>query len=168
MSKIKIAGIIKESIVDGPGIRLVVFTQGCIHNCKNCHNPETHSLDKGNYIEIREIISMVEKNPILDGITISGGEPFLQAEELMDLSKRIKKLKLNIIIYTGYIFEDIIEKSKKDKVYEDILKEVDIIVDGPYIEEKKNLLLKFRGSENQRIIDVKKSLKENKIMEIEI
>ena len=162
--QIKIAGIVKESIVDGPGIRLVVFTQGCVHNCIGCHNPETHSFDEGYYININEIIEMVKGNPLLDGITFSGGDPFHQGRVCGILAKEIKKMGLNVITYTGYTYEEIINEIDINIGWKELFFETDILVDGKFDIDKKNLLLKFRGSENQRIIDVKKSLKNNKIV----
>lgn len=167
MGSIKIAGIIKESIVDGPGIRMVIFTQGCKHNCKNCHNPETHDINGGYDIEIDEIISMIDKNPLLDGITLSGGDPLLQIEESLELAKKVKDKKLNIILYTGYKFEDILLDLKENSILRELLNQIDILIDGKYIEEEKDLLLKFRGSKNQRIINVKESLEKEEIIVIE-
>lgn len=167
MGSIKIAGIIKESIVDGPGIRMVIFTQGCKHNCKNCHNPETHDINGGYDIEIDEIISMINKNPLLDGITLSGGDPLLQIEESLELAKKVKDKKLNIILYTGYKFEDILIKLKENSILRELLNQIDVLIDGKYIEEEKDLLLKFRGSKNQRIINVKESLEKEEIIVIE-
>ena len=162
--EIKIAGIIKESIVDGPGIRLVIFTQGCVQNCIGCHNPETHSFSGGYYVEIDEIVDMVNKNPLLDGITLSGGEPFLQAKACAILANRIKKIGLNIVTYTGYTFEEIIREMEINKSWKKLIFATDILIDGRFDIDRKNLLLKFRGSENQRIIDIKKSLEDNKIV----
>lgn len=162
----RIAGITKESIVDGPGIRLVVFAQGCKHGCIGCHNPDTHSLKGGQLIEIEEIVKLAQKNPLLDGVTFSGGEPFLQAKEFTELGKELKKLGLNLIIYTGYTYEEIIE-SKNGDWYE-LLKVADILVDGKFEIDKKSLELKFKGSSNQRMIDVKNSINEEKIIEIEL
>lgn len=162
--KIKIAGIQKESIVDGPGIRLVVFTQGCVHNCIGCHNPETHSFSKGYYIKIEEILDMVRKNPLLDGITLSGGDPFLQGNECSILANKVKNIGLNVITYTGYTFEEIVYEMDLNPSWKNLLYETDILVDGRFDIDRKNLLLKFRGSENQRIIDVKDSLNRNKIV----
>lgn len=168
MKTIKIAGIIKESIVDGPGIRYVVFTQGCIHNCRACHNPETHSFDGGYDKAIDEIIKEILDNPLLDGITLSGGDPFVQPRESYNLCKKVKEKDLNTIVYTGYLYEDLINEAIINQSYMDLLSLTDILIDGPYIEEEKDMLLKFRGSRNQRIIDVKKSLLENKTVEIEL
>ena len=162
--QIKIAGIVKESIVDGPGIRLVVFTQGCVHSCTGCHNPETHSFSEGYYINIHEIVEMVRKDPLLDGITLSGGDPFHQGRVSAALAKEIKKIGLNVITYTGYTFEEIMKEIDINIGWKELLYETDILIDGKFDIDKKSLLLKFRGSENQRIIDVKKSLENNNII----
>ncbi|KPU45643.1 pyruvate formate-lyase 1-activating enzyme [Oxobacter pfennigii] len=163
--QLRIAGIVKESIVDGPGIRLVVFAQGCEHNCKGCHNPHTHSFDGGTLIDIDDIIEQVKKNPLLDGVTLSGGEPFEQAQALSELAEKVKKLNLNVITYTGYTMEYILENKEEHPGWEELLNLTDLLVDGKFELDKKNILLKFRGSENQRIIDVKESLKTGNITE---
>lgn len=165
---LKVAGIVKESIVDGPGIRLVVFTQGCRHNCPGCHNPETHSFDGGQLISLDEILDMIRKNPLLDGITFSGGDPFEQAQNVAILGEKVKKMGLNVVTYTGYTYEEIIENLSFNEDWRRLLKCTDILVDGPFELEKKSLLLKFRGSKNQRLIDVKRSLQENTIVIAEI
>ncbi|NLM76233.1 MAG: anaerobic ribonucleoside-triphosphate reductase activating protein [Clostridiaceae bacterium] len=164
---IRIAGIINESIVDGPGIRMVVFAQGCRHKCPGCHNPETHSFDGGKLVAVSSILEQAKSNPLLDGITISGGEPFEQAESFAVLAKEAKNLGLNIMTYTGYTYEYIVKNSSKHRGWEELLDETDILVDGRFEIEKRNLLLKFRGSENQRIIDVKRSKAENRVVEID-
>ncbi len=166
MPKLRIAGIVKESVVDGPGIRFVVFSQGCKHNCKGCHNPGTHDLNSGKLVDIEEILNEIKKDPLLLGVTFSGGEPFLQAKPFADLAKKIHKLGLNIITYTGYKFEDLISQMNRENSYEELLNNTDILVDGKFILEEKSLMLKFRGSKNQRVIDVKESLKEKKVIEI--
>lgn len=152
--KLRVAGIIEESIVDGPGIRLVVFTQGCKHNCIGCHNPETHSFTGGKLIDIDSIVHMVKSNPLLDGITLSGGEPFEQVKECAILAKKVKELGLSVVTYTGYTFEEIL----KNRNLRELLIYTDILIDGKFDIRKKSLILKFRGSTNQRIIDVKKYL----------
>ena len=162
--QIRIAGIEEESIVDGPGIRLVVFTQGCSHKCKECHNPQTHNYRGGYDIEIAAIIKMVKSNPLLDGITISGGEPFGQAYEASKLAKLVKELGLNVITYTGYTFEEIISNASHDERFRDLLLETDILIDGRFEISERDLTLPFRGSRNQRIIDVKNSLINKKIV----
>lgn len=164
---IRIAGIIKESIVDGPGIRMVVFAQGCKHKCPGCHNPQTHSFEGGELVTVDSIIEQAKKNPLLDGITFSGGEPFEQAEAFTSLAREAKKLNLDIMTYTGYTYEYIIKNSYKHRGWDTLLNETDILVDGRYEEDKRNLLLKFRGSENQRLIDVKRSKEEKRIVVID-
>ncbi|NLK44145.1 MAG: anaerobic ribonucleoside-triphosphate reductase activating protein [Tissierellia bacterium] len=152
--KLRVAGIVDESIVDGPGIRLVVFTQGCKHNCIGCQNPETHSFKGGELININSIIQMIKSNPLLDGITLSGGEPFEQVRECAILAKKVRELGLNVVTYTGYTFEEIL----KDENSRELLLYTDILIDGKFDITKKSLMLKFRGSTNQRIIDVRKYL----------
>lgn len=137
--------IIKESIVDGEGLRYVIFVQGCPHHCKGCHNPQTWRTDKGHAVTIESLLDDIKKNPLLDGVTFSGGEPMLQSEELTKLAKEIKKLGINIWCYTGFKYEDI-KESKKE-----FLKYIDVLVDGKFIEELK-CLGEYYGSSNQRII----------------
>lgn len=153
--KIKIAGIVKESIVDGPGIRLVVFTQGCVHNCIGCHNPETHSFSKGYYISVEEIVEMVEKDPLLDGITLSGGEPFHQGKVCAILAKEVRKIGGNIVTYTGYTFEDLIKEIDLNSGWKELLYNTDILIDGKFDIGKKSLLLKFRGSKTRELLMLK-------------
>lgn len=156
-ANLRIAGIINESIVDGPGIRLVVFAQGCIHKCPGCHNPHTHSFEGGEIIETDRILSAVKKNSLLDGITLSGGDPFEQAEAFAVLAREVKKAGLNVITYTGYTYEQLVNLSAEREGFKELLNNTDLLVDGPFIMEQKNLLLKFRGSANQRIIDLNRT-----------
>ena len=146
MLKIRIAGIVPESYVDGEGIRFTIFMQGCLRNCNGCHNPETHALDGGKVIDTAEIIAEIKKNPLLTGITLSGGEPLLQIAPALELAKTAKNLGLDVWLYTGYKIENIPSNA------DELLKFVDVVVDGEYIEELRDLELEFRGSKNQRII----------------
>ena len=159
-TKIKIAGIVKESIVDGPGIRLVVFTQGCVHNCEGCHNPETHSFSDGYYIDIEEILNMVKANPLLDGITLTGRDPFHQGRNCGILANKVKTMGLNVVTYTGYTFEEIVNEMEINNSWKELLLATDILIDGKFDIDKKSMLLKFRGSSNQRIIDVEQALRQ--------
>lgn len=163
-AQLRIAGIINESIADGPGIRMVVFTQGCSHNCPGCHNPQTHSYDSGEMKEIEEIINDIIKNPLLDGITLSGGDPFEQAAACSRLAGEVRRLGLNVITYTGYTYEQLIELSKNREGFDELLCNTDLLVDGPFILAEKAPLLKFRGSANQRIIDMNKTRELGKIV----
>lgn len=154
--KIRVAGLEPESIVDGEGIRFVVFTQGCPHHCVGCHNPQSHDFESGSEYDTSDIIKMIADNPLITGITLSGGEPFCQPEACLEIAKEAHRMNLNVWCYTGYEFADIISSP--------LLKEVDVLIDGKFIESQKSLYLRFRGSTNQRIIDVLKSFKENKVV----
>lgn len=155
--QIRVAGIVKESIADGPGIRYVVFAQGCRHNCPGCHNPQTHSFDGGSMMDVDEILQQIKSNPLLDGVTFSGGEPFEQAEAFAELAREATVLGLSIIVYTGYTYEYIRENSSAHHGWKELLETADTLVDGPFIQELYDHMLRFRGSSNQRIIDLKQS-----------
>lgn len=154
---IRISGITPESIVDGEGIRYVIFTQGCPHHCPGCHNPSTHSFDGGKLVSLVDLVNDIRKNAeYIDGITLSGGEPFCQPYQCSIIAREARKLGLSVWCYTGYSFEDLIEKKDAST----LLNFVDVLIDGPFILEERSLDLDFRGSRNQRLIDVRKSSKE--------
>ena len=159
--KIRVAGIVPESFVDGEGIRFTIFFQGCLRNCFNCHNPATHDLNGGKILDTEEIISTIKKNPLLTGITLSGGEPILQIAPAAELARAAKNLNLDVWCYTGYKLEEI------PSTAEELLRNVDVLVDGEYIDELRDLELNFRGSKNQRVIDLKKSRELGKIILLE-
>ena len=150
---LQICGIEPESIVDGPGFRYVLFTQGCPHACPGCHNPETHPFEGGYPLDEEEFLSAVKNDPLLSGVTFSGGEPFCQAEELAELGKKVHALGKNIVTFTGYTYE--VLRAKNDAGINALLKETDILIDGPYIEAERDLAIRFRGSRNQRILRLK-------------
>ena len=162
--RLRIAGIEPESFVDGPGIRMTIFTQGCHHHCPGCQNPQTHDFDGGHFIDREEILQMIEENPLLDGITFSGGDPMDQSAALIPLAREIKERGLNLVIFTGYTFERLQELSQERPEMFELLTFADILIDGPFVMAKKSLELKFRGSPNQRIIDVPKSLVEGHVV----
>ena len=153
---IRIAGIENDSIVDGPGFRLAVFTQGCPHHCPGCHNPETHPFDGGKEVDTEKIVRMMEDNPLLDGITLSGGDPFCQSKACAELSKAAKGMGLNVWAYSGWTFEELLKMSETNGDIMEFLKNTDVLIDGPFILAQRTLELRFRGSKNQRQIDVKK------------
>lgn len=164
MSSLKISGVIRESIVDGPGIRFVVFAQGCPRRCKGCHNPQTWPFDGGKDMTSREIMEEVKKNPLISGITLSGGEPFCQPEGMAELAFAAHDNGLDVITYTGYLYEELLEMAKSAPDVMKLLKQIDVLVDGPFVTALKSYELKFKGSSNQRAIDVKKSLAQNSVV----
>nr|WP_127836592.1 anaerobic ribonucleoside-triphosphate reductase activating protein [Clostridium prolinivorans] len=166
--KIRLAAILKESLVNGPGLRRVLFSQGCPHNCKGCFSPHTHSYTDGVLINMDDIIEDIRKNPLLKGVTFSGGEPFEQADKFAYIAKQVKKMGLNIWCYTGYTFEYILENQHKRKGWSELLKYIDVLVDGKFEEDKKEEGLKFRGSSNQRIIDVRESIESLEVVALDI
>lgn len=151
----------QDSIVDGPGVRTVLWTQGCIHNCPGCHNPQTHDRTQGILVPVREIIDNIKEAKLQNGLTLSGGEPFLQATALLPIVKEAKQLGWNIWAYTGFTFEDLL----KVDAYKQLLQLIDVVVDDKYLEEQKDYRLLFKGSKNQRIIDVQQSLKSGNIVQ---
>ena len=168
MAKLRLAGVIRESIVDGPGIRMTVFTQGCPHHCKGCHNEQTWDFSGGYESSTERILEEAQKDPILRGLTFSGGEPFAQAENMAILAKEAKALGYDIFCYTGYTFEKLCSEFENHPEYKELLSYCDWLVDGPFVLEKRSLMTKFRGSTNQRILDVNKSLECNKAIETEV
>lgn len=156
--KLRIAGVQKESIVDGPGIRYVVFTQGCPHKCKGCHNPQTHDFNGGKDISIAELVSDIKKNPMIKGVTISGGEPFFQAKQVSKLIDNLQDKNYDYMVYTGYQYENLVQNANENNGYMDLLSRTDILMDGKFVEELKNENTIFRGSTNQRAIECKNSL----------
>ena len=153
---LKLSGIVNDSIVDGPGLRLSIFTQGCPHHCPGCHNPETHSFKGGKHTRKSKLIKKIDANPLLAGVTFSGGEPFCQAKDLIPIAKHIKEKGLELACYSGYTFEAL--SSGVVPHAKDLLKYVDVLIDGRFILDQRSLSLKFKGSKNQRTIDVQRSL----------
>ena len=149
--KIRLAGIAYESLVNGPGMRRVYFSQGCRHNCEGCFNPDTHDFNGGEERDMDELIEDALDNPLLKGITFSGGDPLERAAEFAYMAKAFKKAGLNIWCYTGYTYEQILILPNAIN----LLKNIDVLIDGPFIDSLKDETLLFRGSSNQRIIDVK-------------
>ena len=157
--EIRIAGTVEDSIVDGPGLRFVVFVQGCPHHCEGCQNPETHDFSGGRLTDTDALFEQCMENPLADGVTFSGGEPFCQPEALYELGSRFKAEGKHLMCYSGWTFEELLKKSETDKFTAKLLGILDILVDGRFDILKRSLSLKFRGSSNQRLIDVHASLK---------
>lgn len=163
--RLRIAGYTPDSVVDGPGIRFVIFTQGCLHNCEGCHNPKTHDPEGGDLVPVSEIVDRIKKTRLIRGVTFSGGEPFLQAAALVQLARQLRALGLNIVTYSGFTFERLLEMAAKDKAVKDLLALSDILVDGPYVHAQRDLGLAFRGSRNQRLVNLRASLKAGQAVE---
>lgn len=157
MSSIQIAGVVRESIVDGPGIRFVLFTQGCPHHCKGCHNPQSHNFEGGSSVLCENVLAEIGKNPLLSGVTFSGGEPFCQPESLCELARGVKQMGLNLMIYTGYTYEQLCDMALQSPSVGELIQFADYIVDGRFELAQRDLTLAFRGSRNQRVIDVQKT-----------
>lgn len=157
--KIRIAGLVNDSIVDGPGLRLTVFTQGCPHHCPGCHNPQSHDFSGGELRDTDEILDIMRDNILLDGVTLSGGEPFAQPEACAEIAKAAHEAGLNVWCYTGYTFEELLKGCPE---WLELLKHVDVLVDGPFVMSLRTLDARFRGSSNQRILDAPRSLKTGK------
>lgn len=149
---LRIAGIVQDSIVDGPGIRYVIFTQGCPHRCVGCHNPQTHDFAAGEEADTEQILRQIRENPLLSGVTFSGGEPFCQAQALLPVARAVKAYGRNLMIYTGYLLEEL--QKMEDPDVQALLALADILVDGPFVLEQRDLTLPYRGSANQRVIDL--------------
>jgi anaerobic ribonucleoside-triphosphate reductase activating protein len=165
---LQLAGVVRESIVDGPGIRFTVFAQGCPHRCKGCHNESTQDFDGGVVTEIATILREIDKNPLLSGVTFSGGEPFCQAEGFVSLARGIKERGLHIVAFSGYSYEELIELAAKPgtegEAIGNLLDLTDMLIDGRFVLALRDLTLSFRGSQNQRLIDMNKTRETGKIV----
>jgi anaerobic ribonucleoside-triphosphate reductase activating protein len=148
--KIQISGIVYDSIVDGPGFRTAIFVQGCEKNCPGCHNPQTHDKTGGKTYDTADIIKDFGKNPMTQGITLTGGEPFLQPKPLIEIAKAAREKGLDVYVYSGYTYEEILKDPEKKA----LLEQCDVLIDGEYIESQRSLDLNFRGSKNQRMIQI--------------
>jgi anaerobic ribonucleoside-triphosphate reductase activating protein len=155
----RIAGTVQDSIVDGPGLRFTVFAQGCPHDCDGCQNPDTHDPSGGAERAAEDIIAEMLKNPLTDGLTLSGGEPFAQARACAAIARAAQEAGLNVWTYTGYTFEELLDMAARDRGVAELLELTDVLVDGPFILAERTLDLRWRGSRNQRLIDVSASLK---------
>jgi anaerobic ribonucleoside-triphosphate reductase activating protein len=156
---LRLAGTDRYSDNDGPGLRYVIFLQGCSRNCKGCHNPKSHDYSGGVAVSTDKILREIESLEYIQGITFSGGEPLDQTVALLPLLIQLKQKDYNICLYTGYTYEEI----ANDKVKFEAVKLTDLLIDGPYIQSKRSVSLRYRGSANQRLIDVQRSLKTNRV-----
>lgn len=160
---VRIAGVATESVVDGPGIRSTIFFQGCGHACPGCHNPETWDPDGGRQVTLVELLNLLKLNPLVSGVTFSGGEPFLQAGPAAVLGNYLRKLGLNLWVYTGYTWEELMDQPDHPE-YQALLEIAAVVVDGPFQQQVKDPGLPFRGSTNQRLIDAPASLAAGRVV----
>lgn len=163
--KMRIAGLVEESIVDGPGFRMAVFAQGCHIHCPGCHNPETHDPDGGREADTEDMIARMRQNPLLDGITLTGGDPFLQPEACLMLARAAHAQGLNVWAYSGQTLEQLLALRAERPFLGELLEEIDVLVDGPFLLERRTLDLRFRGSDNQRVIDMPETLRRGAVVE---
>lgn len=158
---LNLAGIEENSIVDGEGMRYAIFVQGCPHHCEGCHNPSTWDFKDNIQKDISEIINYIKDDFLCSGVTFSGGEPFTQATELIKLADEVHKLNKNVWCYTGYTFEQLMAFTDDKR---ELLNHIDVLVDGRFVLKERNTFLQFRGSNNQRVIDVKKTFSEGRVV----
>lgn len=152
---VRVAGVAEESIVDGPGLRFVLFLQGCRSRCRGCQNPQTWDFSGGTDVTLREIEDRILADPLVHGVTLSGGEPFEQAAALIPLARSLRHRGYHLAAFSGFTFEQL----AADPVRRELLSLLDLLVDGPYIESQRSLELRFRGSRNQRIINIPESIR---------
>ena len=160
----RIYGVVTDSIVDGPGYRTAIFTQGCPHHCPGCHNPESHDPEGGTEWTLDAVEARFTGNPLLDGITLSGGEPFQQPAACAELARRAHAKGLNVWTFTGYLYEKLLEKADADPAVAELLRQTDVLVDGPFLLDQRSLELLYKGIKNQRTIDLNKTREEGCIV----
>ena len=165
MNTVRLSGIKKHSSVNGPGVRYVLFFQGCPHRCPGCQNPETHDPAGGTERLTDDVIREILQTKYLDGLTFSGGDPLMQPQAVIEIAGTAKKAGLSLWLYTGWTYEQIINGAAGETAKE-ALTRLDVLVDGPFVEKLKTGRAIWRGSDNQRLIDVQRSLKENKVTEL--
>lgn len=163
MTTLRMYGTAPESIVDGPGLRFSVFVQGCSHHCPGCHNPESQPAEGGYLCDTSELIHQIHENRLIHGVTLTGGEPFEQTEGMLALARELKAEGYNLWIYSGYLYEDLLTGHPHEKAPE-LLAQCDVLVDGPFIEALNSYDLQWKGSSNQRVIDLPASLKQGEVV----
>ena len=155
-----------DSIVDGEGIRSVIWFQGCSHNCPGCHNPETHDFKAGVEVSLKTMKKQIDELEYQTGVTFSGGDPMMQVEALYELASYVHEKGMNVWVYTGYTFEELMILADKNEMFLKAFEQIDVLVDGKFVMDLKSFDVQFRGSSNQRILDVKKSLEKKKAVKI--
>ncbi len=164
--KVQIAGIVNESVTDGPGFRTTIFFQGCKHHCVGCHNPQTWTFEGGNALEIETVIEQIPYSPLIKGITLSGGDPFFQPQAASAIARDCRNHEKDVWAYTGFTWEHLMAQGDKDRL--ELLKACDVLVDGPFVQSLLCYDLPFRGSSNQRLIAVQDSLRSGRVIEVQL
>jgi len=164
----KIAGLVQDSIVDGPVLRFAVFTQGCEFKCPDCHNPATWDIEGGTEIPVEEIIAQMRDNPLTDGLTLTGGEPLMQTRDCIRLAEAAQDNEKTVWLFTGYDFDELLAMANKDLKVMELLRLTDVLVDGRYVNSQRSLSLRWRGSRNQRVLNLPGSLAAGKAVEFDI
>lgn len=162
---LRVAGTVRESVVDGPGFRFVVFAQGCVFGCEGCHNPQSQALDGGTVAGVNELAEAIGSVKLITGVTFSGGEPFLQARAFVKLGRAVRGMGLNLIVFTGYVWEELLELAESDPSVGELVGMSWLIIDGRFVLEERDPSLPFRGSRNQRIIDVARTVAEGEVVQ---
>lgn len=160
---VRVAGVVNESVTDGPGLRSVIFFQGCRHQCRGCHNPQTWSFEGGTEYELHDLLRQMPDSPLIKGVTLTGGDPFYQAQAAAVIARDFKRRGKDVWGYTGFTWEELIAENDPDRMT--LLRQCDILVDGPFLQAQRDLDLPFRGSKNQRIISVAESLNAGQVIE---
>lgn len=162
MLTVRLAGTIPHSTVNGPGVRYVLFFQGCRHHCRDCQNPETWDFSGGTELPVTDITEELRNTRYIDGITLSGGDPLCQPEAAAEIARRAKEYGLSVWCYTGYTWEALLSGAAGESALA-ALQWIDVLVDGPFLPEEKTEQALYRGSGNQRLIDLPRSLEEHKV-----
>ena len=161
--KVHLAGIVNESVTDGPGLRIALFFQGCEHHCAGCHNPHTWPFQGGSEYKVTELLRQLLDTPLIKGITLSGGDPFYQPEAAAIIAREFHIRGKNVWAYTGFTWEEL--QNSRDSARINLLSQCDVLIDGPFVQSQRSLTLNFCGSSNQRLILVKESQQIGKIVE---
>ncbi len=164
LDTINLYGTAPDSIVDGPGLRYAVFVQGCAHRCPGCHNPESQPAVGGTPTAISDVLADIRANKLITGVTLSGGEPFEQPAACATLARALKADGYNLWVYSGYLYEQLLARAEAEPAVAELLAIIDVLVDGPFVEGQKSYTLKWRGSDNQRLIDVPRSQAEGRVV----
>ncbi len=152
---LRVAGVVENSFTDGPGVRFAVFVQGCPHRCYNCHNPQTHDFAGGTLLSVEELSAALQEDPLVSGLTLSGGEPFSQPAACAALAARAHAQGKDVWTWSGWTYEELRQRAESEPAVAELLRQTDVLVDGPYIDARRDLDLEWRGSDNQRVLELR-------------